>query len=653
MKRIRPALRSFSLFLRTPTLGRSIIALLALAILLLLAVNTATFVMIQRTSAYNDTVEHGQQVRLAAKDMLSQLVDAETGQRGFMLTARSEYLNVHDQAVAALPTTFERLEGLIGADEELAPRLERVRALYQQRLGLMEETIELTRTGRIGEAVSQIRGGRGKVLMDAMRAELTIIDAVEARRLVDRTNQSEHASRVTVAVNALAGVLILILAGISVWLVRRYVEEIQAARMELDRVNAGLENQVRDRTAELTRANEEIQRFAYIVSHDLRAPLVNVMGYTSELEQVGKIFDHQLTTLALTHPDAIEPEAIRAVREDIPEAVGFIRASTAKMDRLINAILKLSRDGRRALVPEALDMTAAGPGHRRQRPPSGRRRPAARSWCATCRRSKATGCRSSRSSATCSTTPSSISSPAVPIRIVVDGRDDRRRPRALSQSSTMGAAYRRGTMSGSSNCSAGPGKQDRPGEGLGSGLRPQQRAPSGRGHGAGVRAGTRLDIPSEIPHTIDRARRCRRPSMSHSVKIVMVEDDHGHAKLIEKNIRRAEHRQRHRAISPTARRRSTISSADEVRAEGPLLILLDLNLPDMSGIDILERVKSDERLRRAPVVVLTTTDDKVEIQRCYDLGCNVYITKPVDYEAFAGAIRQLGLFLSVMQAPEI
>ena len=83
------------------------------------------------------------------------------------------------------------------------------------------------------------------------------------------------------------------------------------------------------------------------------------------------------------------------------------------------------------------------------------------------------------------------------------------------------------------------------------------------------------------------------------------------------------------------------------------IILLDLNLPDMSGTDILAEVKQDDRLKRAPVVVLTTTDDKVEIQRCYDLGCNVYITKPVDYEAFAGAIRQLGLFLSVMQAPEI
>ena len=72
----------------------------------------------------------------------------------------------------------------------------------------------------------------------------------------------------------------------------------------------------------------------------------------------------------------------------------------------------------------------------------------------------------------------------------------------------------------------------------------------------------------------------------------------------------------------------------------------------MSGIDILARVKSDEHLKRTPVIVLTTTDDKVEIQKCYDLGCNVYITKPVDYEGFATAIRQLGLFLSVMQVPD-
>ncbi|MES2833763.1 MAG: response regulator [Pseudomonadota bacterium] len=140
--------------------------------------------------------------------------------------------------------------------------------------------------------------------------------------------------------------------------------------------------------------------------------------------------------------------------------------------------------------------------------------------------------------------------------------------------------------------------------------------------------------------------------MTLPVKIVMVEDDLGHAKLIEKNIRRANinNEIKHFADGGTA---LDYLFSPEVLANGPMLILLDLNLPDMSGIDILQRVKADDRLKRAPVVVLTTTDDKVEIDRCYDLGCNVYITKPVDYEAFSAAIRQLGLFLSVIQAPEI
>jgi CheY-like chemotaxis protein len=88
-----------------------------------------------------------------------------------------------------------------------------------------------------------------------------------------------------------------------------------------------------------------------------------------------------------------------------------------------------------------------------------------------------------------------------------------------------------------------------------------------------------------------------------------------------------------------------------VHAGSSLLILLDLNLPDMMGVDILAKVKNSPHLRRSPVVVLTTTDDQREIQRCYDLGANVYITKPVDYEGFANAIKQLGLFFSVMQVP--
>ena len=139
---------------------------------------------------------------------------------------------------------------------------------------------------------------------------------------------------------------------------------------------------------------------------------------------------------------------------------------------------------------------------------------------------------------------------------------------------------------------------------------------------------------------------------STPVKIVMVEDDHGHAKLIEKNIRRANINNEIMHFDHGQPALDYLFS-EEVRLNGPMLILLDLNLPDMSGTEILAEVKKDERLKRAPVVVLTTTDDKTEIQRCYDLGCNVYITKPVDYDSFAGAIRQQGLFLSVMQAPDI
>jgi len=138
------------------------------------------------------------------------------------------------------------------------------------------------------------------------------------------------------------------------------------------------------------------------------------------------------------------------------------------------------------------------------------------------------------------------------------------------------------------------------------------------------------------------------------VNIVMIEDDEGHARLIEKNIRRAGiSNPIHHFLDGTSALRFLYEDPDGPARNGPALILLDLNLPDMSGTDILARIKGEGPLRRAPVVVLTTTDDKLEIQRCYDLGCNVYITKPVNYENFADAIRQLGLFLSVIQVPDV
>lgn len=140
-----------------------------------------------------------------------------------------------------------------------------------------------------------------------------------------------------------------------------------------------------------------------------------------------------------------------------------------------------------------------------------------------------------------------------------------------------------------------------------------------------------------------------------TVTIIMIEDDEGHAHLIEKNIRRAGVNNEILAFTNGTSAMDFLFGADgsgQVSEGRALLILLDLNLPDMTGVEILQKVKENEHLKGTPVVVLTTTDDKLEIKRCYDLGCNVYITKPVNYENFANAIRQLGLFFSVIQVPE-
>jgi len=139
------------------------------------------------------------------------------------------------------------------------------------------------------------------------------------------------------------------------------------------------------------------------------------------------------------------------------------------------------------------------------------------------------------------------------------------------------------------------------------------------------------------------------------VTILLVEDDSGHARLIEKNLRRANLGNDLIVVSDGAQaldfvfRQGDFVHRDHTEA---LLILLDLNLPVLDGYQVLERLKSDEQTKKIPIVILTTTDDPREVSRCYELGCNVYVTKPVEYTEFSEAIRQLGLFLAVATIPE-
>ena len=180
--------------------------------------------------------------------------------------------------------------------------------------------------------------------------------AEEGRLLADRTQaQTTHATLLLVVVLSSSVVVALLAAG-AFLLVRRYAADLDRSQAALKLLNAGLEGEVDRRTADLTRANEEIQRFAYIVSHDLRSPLVNVMGFTAELETAAKPLRELVARVKAEAPALLTRQASEAVELDLPESISFIRSSTQKMDRLINAILRLSREGRRNLTPEPVGM---------------------------------------------------------------------------------------------------------------------------------------------------------------------------------------------------------------------------------------------------------------------------------------------------------
>jgi CheY-like chemotaxis protein len=140
------------------------------------------------------------------------------------------------------------------------------------------------------------------------------------------------------------------------------------------------------------------------------------------------------------------------------------------------------------------------------------------------------------------------------------------------------------------------------------------------------------------------------------VTILVVEDDPGHARLIERNLRYSNIANKIVKLEDGQQALDYLFGEGEyVGVERPssLLMLLDLNLPVLDGFQVLQRMKSDDRTKHIPVIMVTSSDDNQDVSRCYELGCNVFLTKPlVDYEQFADAIRKLGLFLSVVKVPQ-
>lgn len=344
--------------LNTPGLGRRVVTLLSIGLVALLITNLAALYLINRSAEYADDVQSAQTVRRQARTALIAVLSAESAHRAFLLTEDPAQASRAEEELERLRVAMDDLRVMAGDDFDLAPLTAEIARVATERAGRLGVTLDLARQGRVEDAVRIIASGAGQALTDELRVHMERIDEITGERLATADRRATLALRTTWGMNVVTALLIMGLALAIGWLVRRYIIEMRDARLALDRLNAGLEDQVRDRTLALTRANDEIQRFAYIVSHDLRAPLVNVMGYTSELQAAGKALEAQIAAVEAKSPKLLSPEAAAAVREDMPEAIGFIRASTEKMDRLINAILRLSREGRRALTPERLDLGA-------------------------------------------------------------------------------------------------------------------------------------------------------------------------------------------------------------------------------------------------------------------------------------------------------
>lgn len=169
--------------------------------------------------------------------------------------------------------------------------------------------------------------------------------------------------------------------------------------------------------------------------------------------------------------------------------------------------------------------------------------------------------------------------------------------------------------------------------------------------------------------------------MSHgeTVSIVLIEDDDGHATLVERNLRRAgisngfvRFRDGQQALDyffgvQPADADADVDAGSDAASGSPasamanvpptrehltnIVVLLDLKMPRVDGFEVLRRLKASPGTAAVPVIVLTTTDDPREIERCYELGCNVYVCKPVQYDAFIEAVRRLGFFLQVVKLP--
>jgi signal transduction histidine kinase len=343
------------------------ILLLAAGFLVLVVVSAASVLFVDKSRQDDAGVVHTIEVENQTNALLLEVRRAESAARGYLLTSDQEFLRDHQQAVAAILPELDKLEELTRDNPAQTTNLKTLRAAIETRLGQFSREMSFVEHGDVASATAAVRAAAAGDTLTTIHTVAEALRGEEDRLFDSRAANADRSQRLASTVTIAGSGLVIVLAGISMLMLRRSARARDDAEARLRDANINLEATVDERTADLREANDEIQRFAYIVSHDLRSPLVNIMGFTSELEELrGDIFRRvaALRGAAMATPvpamagdaEPLLEDEDRRLSEDFSEALGFIKSSIAKMDRLITAILNLTREGRRQFEPVRVDV---------------------------------------------------------------------------------------------------------------------------------------------------------------------------------------------------------------------------------------------------------------------------------------------------------
>jgi signal transduction histidine kinase len=341
------------------------ILLLAAGLVVLTVISAGSVYLVNRAREDARSVLHTLEVENQISLVQLQLRRAESAQRGYLSTLRSDFQSDFEAAGSRLIPALQRLSEL-SSDNPVQKRLvDEMLSLSNERIEEFRRIIELARTERIDDAAQIVREGIGRAAMRHIDDLASQMRAEEDRLFIERTTSADRSQTLAASMTGIGSGLVVVLAGISIILVRRSARARDDAEALLRDNNLNLEATVDERTADLREANNELQRFGYIVSHDLRSPLVNIMGFTSELEELRADIFKRIAILSRAAASAApmgagETEPVlegedKQLSQDFSEALEFIKSSIAKMDRLITAVLNLTREGRREFEPVRID----------------------------------------------------------------------------------------------------------------------------------------------------------------------------------------------------------------------------------------------------------------------------------------------------------